>query len=432
MKKLIIYIIFTLIIPSALAERPNPDNDRTQHSVSLSKRRQSAIKECPTHQKTKRTSIIKETEGLKSLEDFVGEYEWLYNDLLETTTDMSLGVLKVSIADAETNTLSLDGFISPELKVAPIKATVDLEKGTFTIPNLQDLGRDANGDITFFYIKGFSESGMIATGASDIPSSVGTISEGRIVFPELEVWAWGDPEDEELGYWVESAYNSFDIIGDPDEGWESWGSGVFADGWMYPGFDMDPFVNMYSVDIERLTGSEGIYRIKNPYYGHFKYSAQVGSPGWIVFNISDRDFVTVTPFIRAGFTVEHLSMCCTNIAGFFIANGFTKEEIKNEWNDMEWSSYSKGTVTFNDCRLNVKGRDSYMVWEDGMPVPMKGYLQFERLPLEYENEPGDVIYEIEDEEYSVEYFNLQGLKVSPDSSGILIRRHGSEIEKVCR
>ncbi len=129
---------------------------------------------------------------------------WKYFGLLSTDTGNMEQDVDITLADAATGALEIT--LANSFKIA---GTLDAAMGTVTIANKQYLGKDNYGDDVYFYIKDIDEEGYTVDGASSAASCIGTYENGEVVFPTLDVWALGDPEAEDLGWYFLTAMNVF-------------------------------------------------------------------------------------------------------------------------------------------------------------------------------------------------------------------------------
>ena len=183
-----------------------------------------------------------------SIADMAGAWEWSGQNLL--TSNAPSGELTITITNATTGAATISGFIQNFV----LQATIDFAKGTVSIPNNQDLGRDSNGDKNYFYLKDVTADGNITDGLGSAAASVGKIEGTTIVFPELDVWAFGDYNQENLGWWYlcyANTLTSLEFQGDPNEGWEDFGTADFEDGWIMPGFEEDPSSAPWTVNVQK-------------------------------------------------------------------------------------------------------------------------------------------------------------------------------------
>lgn len=332
-----------------------------------------------------------EAKAVTSVEDMAGEYVWDYSPLLNNMSGSQ--EITITVSDASKGEVEIAG-IAPAFLDYKIKATVDMKAHTLTIPNGQYLGA-AQGDQDYFYVKGITDAGEIADGKADVEASVGTIDEkGGVLFDDLDIWAVGDPDNESLGWWAMSYMNEFIPVAteepvDPMEGWEVYCTGKLQDGWIYPGYDIDPVGKEFAVEIHRSTETAGLYRVFNPYKSEgFELNSVAKDDGAIVFDISDPEFVQVLPAIKSGMMNGASAINCFNVEGYYVSEGYSKDVIINALGEQfpEWSTYENNVVTIPNARVGLNGSGMY-VWNlsDGSSAAslMVAKITFDKTPVEY-------------------------------------------------
>ncbi len=332
----------------------------------------------------------------KTVEDFEGNYIWDFGNFL--TGKYETQELSIKVTDAAKGEVEIHGMTIAGLNYNPIKAVVDITAGTFSIPNTQYLGEYDEGSPDYFYVKvDDEETGDFADGNSDLKATVGTIVGGDISFPDDEYWAVGNPDNEVLGFWVLSGFNVFSIIPAPDEpidpmeGWEVYCTGKLQDGWICPGFGVDPAGTFFDVEIHRSTTTPGVYRLYNPYMSDGFQFKDYASEGSIVFDISDKEFVSVLYNFNSGVYNGSSAIGCTNIEGYFVNQGYDKEVItavlgyseENPEGIKEWSTYDENEkmVSIPTARISLAGQGNY-VWTDAESI-MVSKIIFDKAPVEY-------------------------------------------------
>lgn len=411
--------------------------------------------EFASHQKkTKRTEITMPTENKGSrsalrrkdgpkkaqttIDNFAGQYVWLNYNLIEDN-GWEFNTALAYVDNATTNTIALDlGTVSSQLGLKMVKAIVDIENRTMTIPNNQFLGIDPDdGSEQYFYLKQISEDGSkLFNKGADCKETVGTIAGGVITFPETDVFAIGTPDNEQIGWYVLSSNNQLGIE-DLDMGWEDYCDATFIDGWMTVGAVDTGYINPeehpYKVKVQKYEDSDSRYRIIDPYscdtYPYRDYfKAQTG---YIIFDISAPDFVMVEPGIANGIKFNGFTLCNVNLEGFYYyyyGGMFTTEEIKESLlkkdPEIEFSYIEGNKIYFNNCRFTTD--NELTVWDQGAIPYMKGSLVLDRTP----GEDNNAVETVSADNTPVEFYNLQGMRVDSDVKGLVIRHQGSKTEKI--
>ncbi len=385
--------------------------------------------------------------GYASIEEVAGEYTWNYYGILNGDSGPQEGVVEITVTNATTGEVAISGIVSSGTGITtPVKATVDLSTGTLTLPNRQDLGQDSYGDQNYFYIKGFTEDGEdIADGAIAAESVAATIEDGVFTFPEDCIFAVGDFNDESLGWWKLTAFNTFtqytgsedpgDLI-DPIE-WEDLSTdATLIDGWILPvityqdGSYVDPNDFPLTVTVLKHVDNPKLLAVENPYLQSSGFPLSGGLDGYIVIDITDPDFVIVNTGVFSGFMNGTNRVYCFNVEGYYTAQGYSKEVIQESITDVEWSTCKvEGntiTIDITQCRFNYPGAEDKMYTWTGRVDAMKAKLTIVDDSLTGIN----TIAAEESQAAPVEYYNLQGIRVANPENGVYIRCAGDKATKV--
>ncbi len=363
--------------------------------------------------------------GFATIEDMAGAYEWTGQNLLQSNAPG--GELTLTVTNPVTGAATISGFNQNFV----LKATIDFAKGTVSIPSPQDLGKDSYGDQNYFYLKDVTNEGNVVNGLGSAAASVGTIDGTTIVFPELDVWAFGDYNDETVGWWYLCYANSMSAIienENPNEGWEDFGTAVFEDGWMVPGAGEEPSDYPWTVNVQKSIDTPDLYRLDKPYMAD-GCPFDDGKAGYIVFSIADPGFVRVLPGIYSGMNNGANKLNFFNLDGFYADMGFTKEEIKAELPDYVFSTYADGVVNVATCRFNMPSAPdkaySWTVSSVSVADKMVAKITINKLA------GVDNVAIDNDADAPVEFFNLQGVRVdNPEAGRLVIKRQGSKVTKM--
>lgn len=373
--------------------------------------------------------------------DYTGTYDWAYENLLNGAGPNP--ELIITVTNTETGAATISGL--PQDYV--LSATFDLEAGTLTIPNKQDLGPDHNGDANYFYLKGVTSTGNIVEGASDVAATVGTIDGNKITFPTLDIWAIGDYNDETLGYWMMTYRNSFELQDpnvDPNEGWTSQGNATLTDGWLIPCFTTDDQRTMtYEVELQKKDDAEGVYRLVDPYHGNFPYAMYNTSTkvGYIQFNVSDPDHVTFEA-VPAGFANGQIGVTefyCLNtlslLAGAYEMNPADVADILGD--QIPYTTYKDGIVTLTSTEVDGTWNNDACFGIQNDPFGGYGWTSDDNKSCNMFAKivfPGvtDAISNVtvSDSDAPVRYYNLQGVELAmPAAGSVVIRVQGDKAVK---
>ena len=340
-----------------------------------------------------------------AIADYEGEYLWSYYGLLEGDSGESSASLHITITDAATGAAEISGW--PQGFI--VKATFDLAAGTLTIPNKQDLGKDSSGDQNYFYIKGFNTDGTdIADGASSVAASVGVIDGFAITFPEDDIWAIGDPDNESLGWWKLTYVNKFEL-----DKWTLLGTGSFIENIIYGAFMAKE--NTTACDVELYCRDETLSEIKIMDPFHVLYAENdidAESPAMIL-DANDPDNVLVAATATGLGNQTEGSYICFSLSWYDETAATADQRIKLV------KDGDNVTVTFPVKSMGIFASATQEIY---YAAPYVSTLTFKAAGI------SDVA--IDNAQGEVEFFNLQGVRVANPENGIFIRRQGNTATKV--
>lgn len=369
-------------------------------------------------------SVSPKAVDFASIDEMAGDYEWSYMGLLNNDQGAQSKVITITIGgNALQKRLSI-----PLTNKFSVTATVNLTSGTVSIANGQKVGEDEDGDI-LFYVKAADENGQLIDGKTDAAAAVGTIEGSTITFPATEIWALGDPNAENLGWYKLTYANSFAAYVE-DENWADYCTGTFVDGWGMAGYTdvTDTADYPWVVNIQKNTTQDGLYRIASPYLA--ETSPINGNAGNIVFNIEDPECVQVLTGVYSGLNNGTNKLYFFNLEAKFVGMGATKEEIIAEIPEFQFSTFNDNTVIFNNCRFDMSAAcEKNYVWSNQDNTTREAIMHGS---LVFDINPGAIgSIATDDSNAPVEYFNLQGVKLAnPEAGQIVIRRQGSQVSKV--
>jgi len=383
-----------------------------------------------------------------TLQDYEGVYTWYTYQPVNGQLESKEYELEFVIADEATGEMAIWG-ISEQYALS---ATLDLAKGTLTIPAGQYLGpfegTDENGKPVsgeqFWYYKDVEvsangETFSVLPGIGSQQASVGKVVDGSITFPVYDMWCWGvvDKEDfataTEYGTVLLFIRNTLDIYIDPTIGWVDYCTGVFEDGWGVPGVEQDPAAFPWSVKIQQNENDPGRYRLLNPYMAEGCPFADVSTEGYIVFNLADPEFVMVLPGYASGYKTGNGDIYCFNFEGYLCADGtYTKDQVIDIFMEngiTEWSKLDGKVVTIPTCRFDFdRTCASAYTWQNqqggSLADLMKAKITFDKTPDSVES------ISVDNANGEVEYYNLQGVRLDRPAKGINIRVADGKATKV--
>ncbi len=371
--------------------------------------------------------VFTDPESLEAIEKFAGTYVWeLFEESYGEDKQLSL---TFTVSDLHKGELNMSGRTAPGLDFT-VKAYLDPEARTLTIPSMQDLGEDKYGDVQYFYIKDdFRDNGA----SPSKTATVGEVTGRRITFPASDVWAIADPAtEEEVGYWMLAfrhvIYKKGEGVDMAAHQWEHFTTALFEDGWLTSSTG-SPADTPWVVEVERAADDESLLRIVSPYKA--EGSTFAGDEGYIALSMADHDFVKVYPNVLCGYTHMGYPLNLFNLEGFFDMLGYDREwiELYPKFHDNSYYDVDTKIITIYNCRYNFPGSgNSAYLWSGNSGESLADRM-VACLHLDYD--PASVLSPETDADGEAEYYNLQGIRVTtPAAGGIYIRRSGNEAVKV--
>ena len=329
----------------------------------------------------------------------------------------------------------------------PILATVDVANSTLTIKaddntNLYSDAQYGSLNLELMEIIFDEEGGGTPQATSSLTCEI--LADGRINFISgVLMWGWasggyqfgvGNFLMEPLEYF---SFNASD--------WREVGTAKYDDGLFNPALESP--IEAVDVPVMASTTTQGLYLLKNPYsQGVWPQVFDKVVDGYILFNISNPDCVTVSPLVGTGAMLDYgeaggpqqlEEFFFYNNEGLKLMNGTSTEtqveeveEAMDPFNETiadYLSSYDAATRTVN-IRNGMFGQSS---------DPLAGYVWKATdqntglmctIVLPEDSGIEDII---SNSNAPVKYFNLQGMEVAnPEAGQIVIKKQGSKTFKV--
>lgn len=393
-----------------------------------------------------------------AVNDIEGEYTYTATTLLSSGDDIN-NTVTITVTDAATGAVEIDGLIPniAGLTTTTVPATFNAAAGTLSIANNIHLGADSDGDINL-YFKEAAADGSLVDGISSMTACVGTFTmdaagNKTVEFPVLDIWALGDANLEDLGWYRLCYQNKFvyEVPVPDNRTWKNVGKATFQDGYTLPLWGLDQADFAVEVDLEKCNENGSQFRLVNP-YGANSLLAQAGlitgKDGYIEVDLTDPDHVSMG-VVASGFSDAQsgiVDMYCYNTLtvvlevnkGLFQTLDEAIEFAKSK--GFLFSTFKDGVVLIpsvvdatkgykNDACFGIQGnKNGGYSWksEDGKTANMETKITF---PAGVEAGISDVI--VDDENAPVEFFNLQGMRINEPAAGtVVIRRQGSKTQKV--
>ncbi len=417
-----------------------------------------------------------------SVEDILGYYEIAYVDLYKDGNDFSLGAIKI-LKGSGANEVNLYGFGNSK-DDNPIVGVFNAAAGTLSIASYQPVFTTASlGQIYWQHVIVAEVNGQKNFAISKDPLVLTFDDKGNFVVPFQNGWPEGcflgakdSPNFE--GYWAGMIAESRKMTAPAAEGWSDAGNATLSDPWFLPGvgaifFTTAPNFPAYDVKLQRNQANPNLYRLYDPYANineylngdtpttsedYFPFNESVLA-GCIEFDVTDPTCVLFTPQVYSGLSSDDLfgmdMFYMTNGAGDFVlteseyTEGMSTAEKIELWKTVlqeggeqdNISTYVKeaNTVIIKDAQFYASGQTTYPNWTTlltflkennpdvwgtiQLPVVMQGAIV---MP-----DPAGIDNIITDNtNKTLEYFNLQGVRVENPSNGIYIRRQGNDVQKV--
>lgn len=314
--------------------------------------------------------------------------------------------IKVDDAATGATTIDLEGYT--------LSATFDAETGTLSIPTMQKLGTDEDGDY-YFYTKSFANDDEMADGFNGAANAVGTWNGTSISFDPDEVWAIGDPDQESLGWYILSCENVFTT--DNSVAFE----GKFNDNLVYPAFN-EGKENTEITDVTVTTNGGSIYTVKDPLQAIYKVLEIDGVSPDLEIDASDPENVVV-PAASTGlgngsnlYLYFNEAWWCDNFGGELddaLRCTMTVDEDHNVTITFPYHSTTLWLYPTNDGFYYGSTFESKLTFRDPDAPITNGVKAISA-----------------DSNAPVRFYNLQGMEVSnPQAGSFVIRVQGSQAVK---
>lgn len=373
-------------------------------------------------------------DEIPTADELAGVYEWKYYSFLSNNSGEKQALIVIEKGKNERElSMTFDGW-----KVA---ASYDETTGTISVKSNQYITYNEYNKIDVYFYHNQSDDTYMEYSFVNTPLEIAVCGD-ELVFDDHDNVVIGLKD---VGYFIYGGYNeakkqaSYESGIDMENGWEEVGTGTFYDGWILSGMGMklenvmEEGYGVENVVVER--NADGLYRLNNPYQVagsiFVDYTINLSeTPGYIVFDLSDPEFVPVIPGIYAGMTDMNMDGSTAdyynaNLEGCYtIVKGYTKEMATSSGRLENISNFdaSTGTVMFYNCCFG----DQYSklipyVW----PVEMTGMFVSEALKSTGMESLGEST-----ENKPKEYFNMQGQRVAHPERGLYIVRQGENAEKI--
>lgn len=346
---------------------------------------------------------------ISNIKEIEGDWVWTCFSLIKNQE------VQIDITIKVKNQLKGDVEISGITGFGAIKGTYNVSKKTLTIPNMQDLGLDSYGDQTYFYFKDFDPEAGLVDGKADIESAVATFEDGVFSFPELNIWAVGDPDAEQYGWYALTAFNEIidpSLAVPPVEYTEEY-SGTMIENTVFSVLTKGS-VSETPYDVTVYADADHThFLIEDAWQGLYTALNFNGKSPDLEIDATDPDalyFVGQSTGINAtGYGVVYVGTALGIVDGATEAVTLAKTE----------TGY---TIEMPVHSTFIEFSDSNEAWWGNQKAATVINITTESSAI---NEIGTV-----DNNAATEYFNLQGVRVdNPAKGGVYIVRKGSAVSK---
>ena len=336
--------------------------------------------------------------------------------------------------------------------VADFNGEIDETTGVITIEGGQILGHSAkyDSDIYLTSVMGTVKDDKVYFDITKATTDniTATWDGEKVVFPELLLLLAQLPADHptdafgSFAGWASITLNPF--VDKTD--WKTIGTVEMTDGWIMPGFGIDPAEYPYEAILQVDPNNSSRFSILDPYKNNplsipftedgveYCYNADENASGRIVLDASNPDCVFVEQGFYCGFEDGDGSepmgrFYPSNVEGYNAAAGATAEELIPwlESQGMTPSTFKNNVAELHNLVFGVTGNElATYYWVD--KNQQRNPFMNSTITFKIENGVEDTF--IGNENAPVEYFNLQGVRVANPENGLYIRRQGNTATKV--
>lgn len=392
----------------------------------------------------KRVAIksIRKADGIASLE---GTWEWEFGDYLYNSSTQQDFTIELKCEYEEEYDDYL--FFDPEGDLIDFCVLYDASTSKITIP------WDILGSTGTYLVA--QEPYIVESDGSlnyDIDDLDFNFNQATKSFEAVEMCgiSWGayDPDSFEYkgdfdGYiiWGASMTDGGGSTPTPgDEGWVNVGKARLMDGWVIPAWGLDQRDYIYEVPLQQKQDNGAILRLVDPYHlGPLASQNTSSTKGYIMFDVTDPDHVVFLK-ANAGFANSSAGVstfyCWNNAGSLMEQEGIDLATLislvgnKIPYTTLKNGVVSLGSITTSegvsyDANFGIQGKtDGGYCWtmQDGTYADMTAAI--------YLPEITGINEIINRENVSVEYFNLQGIRIAnPEKGQIVIMHSGNTTSK---
>ena len=337
------------------------------------------------------------------------------------------GANYVSVSVSANNEVSV---ILGELEDFAIKGTFDPATGTLSLKNNQKVGEDVDGPI-YFYVKVLNAAGT-AYENSKAATVDAVYTDGAVTFPANDIWALGDPDHENIGFYALTAQNVFIEYVDPFTTVDA--QGKFVENMLYPLFNAknvgtetnpqyESIRNTTASTVEVQSDGEGTYRVLNPLQALYASVEVDGESPSFDIDTTDPDNCLIA------MTSSGLGSQTAGTYAYFSESWYAAEYGDQE-EDYVWDPSL--AITKKVDGDNVTITIPYHAITVFATTAQKFYYgsEFPSTLTFKDANAGIKGVAVDNADAPAVYYNLQGVRIENPTSGVVIRVQGGKATKM--
>lgn len=363
--------------------------------------------------------------GFSTLEDFVGNYNWMYLNLLLENPDVASDEVEISIYDASTNSLLIEGLYGG----AQLIGVVDLTAGTISIAPIKvGYAEKWQEDMIFVTCEetGTEENPVIVPTENNLVLSYTVVDEEEAFVSQSIYGVVGRTADGTYTHADGYYYLSEIAVMQRILPWIDCGEATFFDGSAFiPVFMGTDNMTAVTVPIQQspYEGEEGVYRLVGPWDAAFGRTLNN-----LVFDISNPNCVVIPEQETGIIESTYGASAVMSYSGMYVGAGYTIEQFLEQAPDKN--------IVLNGNRIDlpignfftVFAKSEYIYYTKAANGGQDGYII---LPEGLGENSGVENIAVEDANAPAEFFNLQGQRVAaPVKGNFYIKRQGTTTSKV--
>lgn len=333
----------------------------------------------------------------------------------------SYGDLRVGAMDEQSITITVEDAMHVAIHIGDWKITAlaNAALGSLSIPNNQYLGKGPDNDDVYFYLKEFnSDMTNVLPGASSTPAATGIYEDGVVTFPKMQVWALGDPQNEQDGWYALSYINTF-----KQDKYYYVGIGMINENLIYPSFSPTMDENTAITPVEIYKTDDGLYRLEGVYQATYKVlgASEDNLGPNLILDASNPDNILID-MQSTGISSPEEGIFYIMSFSWYHANFDPDSELPSNYR------ITKKTDEDNNVSITFPINSVLLVPSVSMAIYYAGTFPS---VLTFTEETGSITdVSVDNNAAPVMYYNLQGQPVANPAAGqLLIKKQGTKVEK---